>query len=385
MKNVVYADNNATTKIAPEVFEAMKPFLTTQYGNPSSMHSFGGSVAKYIEEAREKVAGLVGASDSSEIVFTGCGTESDNTAIISTLNSYPGKKQIITTKVEHPAVLNLCMHLETTGYRVTYLEVDSEGLINLEELEEAISDETVLISIMYANNETGVIFPVREAAEIAHSRGIIFHTDAVQAAGKLDFNLSRLPVDLLSLSAHKIHGPKGVGALYVKKGTRFSPFIVGGHQERSRRGGTENVASIVGFGAAAELEKKNRKIDSAKIKNLRDKLEDYILKNIPKTRLNGHRQKRLPNTSNISFENVEGESILLLLDEKNIAASSGSACTSGSLTPSHVLKSMGTPASFIQGSVRFSLSRYNNKEEIDYMNKNISEIIQRLRDISPFA
>ncbi len=385
MKNVVYLDNNATTRVAPEVFEAMRPFLTDQYGNPSSMHDFGGKVAKHIEQARERVADLIGASNPSEIIFTGCGTESDNTAIFSTLKSYPDKKHIITTRVEHPAVLNLCKHLETTGYRVTYLDVDSRGLIDTGKLEDAIEEDTALISVMYANNETGVIFPVDEIGKIARSKNIPFHTDAVQAAGKISFGMDQLEADFLSLSGHKIHGPKGVGALYVRKGSRFSPFIIGGHQENNRRGGTENVASIVGFGAAAQLAKKKIKEELTKVKALRGRLENYILKNVSNTRINGDKEKRLPNTSNISFEFVEGEAILLLLDEKNIAASSGSACTSGSLAPSHVLKSMGVPPTFIQGSVRFSLSRYNTEEEIDYLNKTIPEIMERLRKISPFG
>lgn len=385
MEKIIYVDNNATTKVAPEVFEAMRPFLTTEYGNPSSMHNFGGSVAKYIDQARAKVADLIGASNSSEIIFTSCGTESDNTAINSVLKSYPDKKHIITTKVEHPAVLNLCKYLETVGYRITYLDVGPDGLLDINELKSAIDHDTVLISIMHANNETGVIFPVDEIAEVARVREIAFHTDAVQTVGKIPIKMTELPVDFLSLSGHKIHGPKGVGALYVRKGTRFSPFMVGGHQENGRRGGTENVASIVGLGVAAEIAKKNIKNEATKVKALRDKLENYILENVPNTKVNGNRQSRLPNTSNVGFEFIEGEAILLKLDEKNIAASSGSACTSGSLTPSHVLKSMGIPFTFIQGSVRFSLSRYNTEEEIDYINKNVPAIMENLRKISPFG
>ncbi len=385
MEKIIYVDSNATTKVAPEVFEAMRPFLTTEYGNPSSMHNFGGSVAKYIDQARAKVADLIGASNPAEIIFTSCGTESDNTAISSILKSYPDKKHIITTKVEHPAVLNLCKYLETVGYRITYLDVGPDGLLDINELKSAIDHDTVLISIMHANNETGVIFPVDEIAEIARVREIAFHTDAVQTVGKIPIKMTELPVDFLSLSGHKIHGPKGVGALYVRKGTRFSPFMVGGHQENGRRGGTENVASIVGLGVAAEIAKKNIKNEATKVKALRDKLENYILENVPNTKVNGNRQSRLPNTSNVGFEFIEGEAILLKLDEKNIAASSGSACTSGSLTPSHVLKSMGIPFTFIQGSVRFSLSRYNTEEEIDYINKNVPAIMENLRKISPFG
>lgn len=381
----VYADNNATTMTAPEVFEAMKPFLKERYGNPSSMHTFGGEVRKDIENARQSVAGLLGADSPSEIIFTSCGTESDNAAIIGALRSYPEKRHIITTKVEHAAVLNLCRYLETAGYRVTYLDVDTEGMIDLNELKSAIDHETALISIMYANNETGVIFPVEDIAEIAGQRGVVFHTDAVQAAGKVPFNLTKLPVDLLAMSGHKIHAPKGVGALYVRKGTKFTPFLIGGHQEHGRRGGTENVASIVGLGVACELAKKNIEEENARVKKLRDKLESAILKTVSDSRINGHKENRLPNTCNISFEFIEGEAILLKLDEKGIAASSGSACASGSLTPSHVLRAMGIPFTFIQGSIRFSLSRYNTESEIDYIINELPSVIKTLRNISPYG
>jgi len=380
----VYVDNNATSQVAPEAFEAMKPFLTDNYGNPSSMHTFGGRIQKEVEKARALVADLLGASDPKEIIFTSCGTESDNTAIISTLRSYPEKKHIVTTKVEHPAVLNLCKYLETVGYRVTYLSVNGEGLLDPNELKSAIGQDTALISIMYANNETGVVFPMDDIAEIVRTRNLILHTDAVQALGKIPFKVTELPVDLLSLSGHKIHAPKGVGALYVRRGTRFTPFMIGGHQEQSRRGGTENVASIVGLGAACQLAKKTFKEDVANVKKLRDRLEDAILEKIPHTKINGSKKNRLPNTSNIGFEFIEGESILLMLDEKNIAASSGSACTSGSLTPSHVLRTMGIPFTYIQGSVRFSLSRYNDDRDIDYIIKELPPIVERLRDISPY-
>ncbi len=382
---IVYADNNATTMVAPEVFEAMRPFLTDEYGNPSSMYTFGGKVHNDIQASRESVADLIGAGDPSEIIFTGCGTESDNTAIISTLRSYPEKRHIITTRVEHPAVLNLCRYLETGGYRVTYLNVDVEGMIDLNELRSAIDDDTVVISIMYANNETGVVFPVEEIAEIARVRGVVFHTDAVQAVGKIPFKMTELPVDLLSLSGHKLHAPKGVGVLYVRKGTRFTPFMIGGHQEDSRRGGTENVASIVGLGKACRLAKKSIEGERTRIKDLRDRLENAILEKVPNTRVNGRREKRLPNTSNIGFEFVEGESILLRLDEKKIAASSGSACTSGSLSASHVLRAMGIPFTFVQGSIRFSLSRYNNAKDIDHIIKHLPPIIENLREISPYG
>jgi len=381
---VVYVDNNATTKVASEVFEAMKPYLTDEYGNPSSMHTFGGRIRREIDRAREKVADLLGASDSSEIMFASCGTESDNTAIMSTLRSYPEKKGIITTKVEHPAVLNLCQYLETIGYRVTYLDVDNEGMIDLSELESSINQDTAIVSIMYANNETGVIFPIEEIAEIARARGVVFHTDAVQAVGKIPFKLAELPIDLLSLSGHKLHAPKGIGALYVSKGTRFTSFLIGGHQEHGRRGGTENVASIVGLGRACQLAKESMKEKRTRIEGLRNRLENTFLQKIPNIRVNGNREKRLPNTSNIGFQFIEGEAILLMLDEKDIAASSGSACASGSLAPSHVLKAMGVPLTFIQGSIRFSLSRYNDENDIDYIIEHLPPIIRRLREISPY-
>ena len=381
----VYVDNNATTMVAPEVFEAMRPYLKDKYGNPSSMHTFGGRIRSDIDRARESILELLGASDPSEIIFTSCGTESDNTAIMSTLRSYPEKRHIITTKVEHPAVLNLCKYLETTGYRVTYLSVDNQGLLDLNELKSSIDEDTAIISIMYANNETGVVFPIEEIAEIARTREVVLHTDAVQAVGKIPFKLTELPVDLLALSGHKLHAPKGIGALYVRKGTRFNPFLMGGHQEHGRRGGTENVASMVGLGVACQLAKKSIKDEITRVKKLRDKLENTLLKKISNTKVNGNRENRLPNTSNISFEFVEGEAILLKLDEKNIAASSGSACTSGSLTPSHVLRTMGIPFTFIQGSVRFSLSRYNTDSDIDYIIKHMLTIIEQLREISPYG
>jgi len=383
--SVVYLDNNATTAVAPEVFEAMRPFLTDDYGNPSSMHTFGGKIHHNIEEAREKVADLVGANEPSEIIFTSCGTESDNAAIIGTLRSYPEKRHIITTKVEHAAVLNLCRYLETVGYRLTYLDIDQEGMIDLNQLRGSIDKDTVIISIMYANNETGVIFPMEEIAEIARLRNVVLHTDAVQAAGKIPFKLTELPVDLLSLSGHKLHAPKGVAALYVRHGTKFTPFLIGGHQEHSRRGGTENVASIVGLGVACELAKQAMSDEMSRVRSLRDKLESAILEKIPHSRVNGNRERRLPNTTNIGFEFVEGEAVLLKLDEKNIAASSGSACTSGELASSHVLRAMGVPFTFIQGSIRFSLSRYTTDQEIDYVIEQMPSVIGGLREISPFG
>ncbi|MFA6280973.1 MAG: cysteine desulfurase NifS [Candidatus Omnitrophota bacterium] len=385
MTKVIYLDNNATTAVALEVFEAMKPFLTEEYGNPSSMHTFGGKIRKNIDASRQAVCDLLGANDPSEIIFTSCGTESDNTAIIGTLRSYPEKKHIITTKVEHPAVLSLARYLETQGYRLTYLDVDEGGMLDLNELKSAIDNDTVLISIMHANNETGVIFPIEEIAEIARMRNIAFHTDAVQSVGKIPFKLNQIPIDILSLSGHKLHAPKGIGALYVRKGTKFSPFLIGGHQELNRRGGTENVASIVGLGVACELAKRNLEDENTRVRKLRDKLENAIVEKISNVRVNGNKNSRLPNTSNIGFEFIEGESILLKLDEKGIAASSGSACTSGSLMPSHVLRAMGIPFTFIQGSIRFSLSCYNKEEEIDQVIEWLPAIIKNLRDISPFT
>jgi len=381
---VIYLDNNATTRTAPEAAEAMKPFFTEAYGNPSSMHFFGGGVQKHLDEGRRQIAALIGALPE-EIVFTSCGTESDSTAIWSALRAYPDKKHIITTKVEHPGVLNVCKFLETQGYRVTYLPVDSEGRLNLEELQLAVTPETAIVSIMWANNETGVIFPVEEAARIVHAKGALFHTDAVQAVGKFPINLKDTKIDMLSLSGHKLHAPKGIGVLYVKKGARFSPFLMGGHQEKGRRAGTENVPYIVGLGKAAELALKNMEKENAYVKGLRDRLQDGLVKAIPNTRVNGGGADRLPNTANISFEYVEGESILIMLSEKGICASSGSACTSGSLEPSHVMAAMAVPQTYAHGSIRFSFSIYNTEEDVDAVLKELPPIIERLRAISPFA
>jgi cysteine desulfurase len=379
----VYVDNNATTRVAPEVLEEMMPYFSELYGNPSSMHFFGGQVQKKANEAREKVADLLGA-DPSEIVFTSCGTESDNAAILGTLDSYPEKRHFLTTRVEHPAVNNLCSYLGRKGYRVTELSVDREGRLDLDELKESITEGTALVSIMYANNETGVIFPIEESGEIVKARGIPFHTDAVQAVGKIPMNMKKSTVDMLSISGHKLHAPKGIGVLYIRKGTKFSPFLIGGHQEKGRRGGTENVPYIIGLGKACELAKKNLDEENTRVKALRDYLEAKLLEKIPNTLVNGDRKNRLPNTVSVSFEYVEGESILLLLSDLGICASSGSACTSGSLEPSHVLRAMGVPFTAAHGSIRFSLSVYNTKEEMDYVIEHLPPIIQRLRDISPF-
>jgi cysteine desulfurase len=380
---VIYTDNNATTQVASEVLEEMLPYFHDLYGNPSSMHSFGGQVAVKLTEARGKVADLVGATPD-EIIFTSCGTESDNTAIKAAIESNPGKKHIVTTRVEHPAVKNLGEYLSKRGYRVTFLPVDRQGRLGLEYLQKSLSDDTAIISIMWANNETGVVFPVGEIAEMARDRGIVFHSDAVQAVGKIPVDVREVPVDMLSLSGHKIHGPKGIGALYVRKGTKFSPLLMGGHQEGGRRGGTENVASIVGLGKACELAVEHLKGQNEHVKYLRDKLERQILKEIPNALVNGDRDNRLPNTTNISFEYVEGEAILLMMNEFGISASSGSACTSGSLEPSHVLRAMGVPFTAAHGSIRFSLSVYNTEEEIDFIIEKLPPIIERLRSLSPF-
>ena len=380
---VVYVDNNATSRVAPEVLEAMLPYFKEYYGNPSSMHVFGGQVGTKVNEAREKVADVLGA-DPSEIIFTSCGTESDNAAILGALDSYPEKRHLITTRVEHPAIGNLCAYLGRKGYRITELSVDREGRMDLDELRESITEETALVTIMYANNETGVVFPIEEIGEIVKEKGIPFHTDAVQAVGKIPIDLRKLKIDMLSLSGHKLHAPKGIGVLFIRKGTRFSPFIIGGHQEKGRRGGTENVPYIIGMGKAFELAKAHLEEENTRVKALRDYLEEKILEKIPNTLVNGDSVHRLPNTVSVSFEYVEGESILLLLSGLGICASSGSACTSGSLEPSHVLRAMGVPFTAAHGSIRFSLSIYNTKEEMDYIIQHLPAVIERLRDISPF-
>jgi len=381
----LYLDNNATTRVAPEVVEAMQPFFGELYGNASSMHSFGGQVRKHVERAREQMAALLGA-DPSEIVFTSCGTESDNAALRGTLEALAGRKRhVITTRVEHPAVLSTCRYLGSNGYRVTELPVDREGLLDLQMLDDCITDDTALVSVMWANNETGVIFPVGAIGEICRRKGVTFHTDAVQVVGKLPIDLSQAPVDLLALSGHKLHAPKGVGVLYVRKGTRLAPFMLGGHQEGGRRAGTENVPYIVGLGAAAELAAKHMKEEVTRVRALRDRLEEGILATCPDAHVNGHRDRRLPNTANISFEFIEGESILMDLDALGVCASSGSACTSGSLEPSHVLRAMGVPFTAAHGSIRFSLSRYNTQEEIDFVVEHMPGIVHRLRALSPFV
>jgi cysteine desulfurase len=364
------------------VVEAMLPFLTESYGNPSSIHRFGSQVGARIAAARAQVAALIGASDPVEVIFTGSGTEGDNAAIRGMLEAQPDKRHIVTTQVEHSAVLGLCQNLEKKGYRVTWLGVDTNGALDLAELRAALSDDTAVVSIMWANNETGVIFPIEEIGAVVRAKGIPFHVDAVQAAGKLAVNVKDLPVDLLTISGHKFYAAKGIGALYVRRGITFSPLLIGGHQERNRRAGTENVAGIIGMGKAAEIALDRMAEDSVRIGRLRDLLESLLLESCPDSRINGSRQNRLPNTANISFRYLEGESILVLLDQQGICASTGSACTAGSSEPSHVLRAMKVPADWLQGAVRFSLGRFNTEDEIRYVNEKVPGIVQRLRGLS---
>lgn len=380
----IYADNNATTRVDEAVFEEMRPYFCELYGNPSSMHFFGGQVQRKIDEARNRTAALLGAQPE-EIIFNACGTESNNTAIRSALEALPERRHIITTRVEHPAVLTPCRNLGKKGYRVTELSVDGEGRLDLNELRAAVDEDTAIVSIMYANNETGVVFPVEEAAAIVKAKGALFHTDAVQAVGKIPLNMAASKVDMLSLSGHKLHAPKGVGAMYVRKGVPFRPFMVGGHQERSRRAGTENTAGIIALGKACELAGQYLEDENTRVKAMRDRLEAEILRLVPNVRVNGGAAQRLPNTCSVAFEYVEGEAILLLMSEKGICASSGSACTSGSLEPSHVLRAMGVPFTCAHGSIRFSLSRYTTDQEIDAIISEIPPIIERLRELSPFG
>jgi cysteine desulfurase len=377
-----YFDNNATTQVAPEVLAAMTPFLTEFWGNPSSAYTFGHQLVKQLEEAREKVAALIQA-EPREIVFTSCGTESNNAAIHSALVTHPEKRHVLTTAVEHSSNISFCEFLQTHGHTVTFLPVESDGSLDLHLLEKSIRTDTAIVSVMWANNETGVIFPIEEIAAICRSKGVLFHTDAVQAAGKLKIDVKEFGVDSLSLSAHKLHAPKGIGLLYVKRRTKYQPYVIGGTQERGRRGGTENVASIVGFGRAAELAMENMAEENTRVRGLRDKMENQILGRIPGTIRNGAKETRLPSTSNIAFDKVEAEGILLLLDQVGICASSGSACATGSLDPSHVLLALGCSNARARGSVRFSLSRYNTEAEVDYLLKHLPGIITRLRANAP--
>ena len=382
----IYLDNNATTRCAPEVVEAMLPFFTERYGNASSMHTFGGENRHAIDGAREQVARFIGAEYPDEIIFTSCATESDNTAVYSAVHAFPTKKHLITSAVEHPAIMEPYKQLELQGWRIDHIGVDEQGHFDMEQFKRVIDDQTALVSVMWANSETGVIFPIKEIAAIAHAHGALMHTDAVQAVGKIPVNVQEAGVDMLSLSAHKFHGPKGVGALYVRRGTRFIPFMQGGHQEKQRRAGTENVPYIIGLGKAAELAQK-RLADGtpAKISALRDRLEKGIVSTIADVKINGDPACRVPNTTNISFGYIEGESILMYLNDFGICASSGSACTSGSLEPSHVLRAMKVPFEFAHGSIRFSLSDMTTQEEVDKVLKELPAIIERLRKISPFS
>ena len=379
----VYLDNNATTRVAPEVVEAMLPYFSEFYGNPSSMHSFGGNLGIKVREARAHIAALLGAQPE-EILLTSGGTESDVTAIHAALAAHPHKRHIVTSRVEHPAIKNLFEQYGKDGYRVSFIPVDREGRIDTAELFGCLSEDTAVVSMMWANNETGVLFPVDEVAAELQARGIVFHTDAVQAVGKVAVDLTRTGVDLLSLSGHKLHGPKGIGALYIRKGTKFKPLMVGGHQEQGRRAGTENVPGIIGLGKACELAAGYLDDIDTRVRALRDRLENALLEAVPHAMVNGDRTNRLPNTTSIAFEYVEGEAILLMMNEDGIAASSGSACTSGSLEPSHVLRAMGIPFTAAHGSIRFSLSHYTTAEEIDYVIAKMPPIIERLRQMSPF-
>ncbi len=384
MNPLIYLDNNATTRVAPEVKEAMLPFFDELWGNPSSMHNFGGQVMLYVEEAREKIAALINA-DPSEIVFTSCGTESNNAAIYGVAEILGDGAKIITSRVEHPAVLGPCRHFRQHGYDVVELPVDGVGQLDLAALREALYGGPSLVSLMWANNETGTIFPISEIAEIVKSVGGVLHTDAVQAVGKLPIDVQKIPVDLLSLSGHKLYAPKGIGVLYVRRGTRLQTFLIGGHQENGRRGGTENVPYIVGLGKAAELAMAGIAEEEHRVAALRDKLEAGLLATCPDSRVNGDRRNRLPNTLNISFEYIEGEAILYHMSDLGICAASGSACSSGSLEPSHVIRAMGVPFTAVHGSIRFSLSRYTTDADIDYVLKHLPAIIAKLRAMSPFV
>lgn len=379
----IYLDNNATTRLDPMVLEAMMPFMTDHYGNPSSIHGFGEPVRKGIERAREQVAALLGAAHDSEIIFTSCATEANSTAILSAVEALPERKEIITSVVEHPAILEVCEHLERRGYTIHRLPVDSQGRLDLDHYQSLLSENVALVSVMWANNETGTVFPVQTMATMAKEKGVLFHTDGVQAVGKFPIHLASSDIDMLSFSGHKIHAPKGVGALYVKRGSRFRPLLRGGHQERGRRAGTENAAGIVGLGMACELAEVHMPM-MTHLAELRDELQAGLLAKVPCSIVTGDVANRTPNTLNIAFEYIEGEAILLMLNQLGIAASSGSACTSGSLEPSHVMRAMSIPYTAAHGSVRFSLSRYTRQKEIDYVLEKLPPVIERLRSLSPY-
>ncbi len=381
----VYLDNNATTRVDPEVVQAMLPFFTEQFGNASSMHAFGAAVGDAMRTARKQVQELIGAEFDHEIIFTSGGTESDNSAILSALETQVGRDEIITTMVEHPGILSLCDHLaKTRGITVHKIGVDSMGRLDIEAYRKALGPKTAIVSMMWANNETGTLFPVDLLAELAHEAGALFHTDAVQAVGKIAIDIKSTEIDMLSLSGHKLHAPKGIGALYVRKGVRFRPMIRGGHQERGRRAGTENVPAVIGLGKASELALKHMADEQTRVKALRDRLEKGLLQQVGNSFVTGDPTNRLPNTCNIAFEYIEGEAILLLLNKAGIAASSGSACTSGSLEPSHVLRAMKVPYTAAHGAIRFSFCRDNGEADVDQVLEAVPAIIAKLRELSPF-
>lgn len=383
MDKLIYMDHAATTPVKAEVFEAMRPYFTEIYSNASSIYSFAGQATRAVDAARDTIAAFLGAK-AKEIYFTGGGSESDNWALKAVALAYEKKgRHIITSKIEHHAILHTCEYLEKLGYEITYLDVDENGVVDLEQLKNAIREDTILISIMFANNEIGTIQPIKEIGQIAHERGVLFHTDAVQAYGHVDIKVDEMQIDLLSASAHKINGPKGVGLLYVREGVKIGSFIHGGSQERGRRAGTINTPGIVGFGVATKIAEDTLKERYEAEKNLRDYLIDRVLEEIPYTKLNGHRTKRLSNNVNFSFRFIEGESLLILLDQNRICGSSGSACTSGALDPSHVLLAIGLPHEIAHGSLRLTLSEDNSKEEVDYVVEKLKDIIQRLRSMSP--
>jgi len=380
----IYFDNNATTMVDPQIVQDMLPYFTEQFGNPSSIHEFGNKVGFALKKARKQIQNLLGANHDSEIIFTSCGTESDSTAILSAIKAQPERNEIITTVVEHPAVLSLCEYLEKEGYKVHYLKVDKKGRLDLDEYKSLLSDKVAIVSVMWANNESGTLFPVVEMAEMANAAGVMFHTDAVQAVGKIPLDIKNTKIDMLSLSGHKLHAPKGIGVLYLRRGVRFRPLLRGGHQERGRRAGTENSTSIIGLGRAAEMALEHIEFENTTVKAMRDRLEQGILEAVPHCFVTGDPDNRLPNTANIAFEYVEGEAILMLLNKKGIAASSGSACTSGSLEPSHVMRAMDIPYTAAHGSIRFSLSRYNTMEEVEKVIAVVPDIIAQLRKLSPY-
>lgn len=380
----IYLDNNATTKVDPMAVDAMLPLFSQQFGNPSSIHSFGDQVGAKLKVARRQIADLIGALHESEVIFTSCATESTTTAIYSALKVHADRKEIITTTVEHPATLDVCEQLEREGYTIHRLKVNKKGQLDLQEYNRLLSDKVALVTVMWANNETGTLFPVPEMAKLAHEKGVMFHTDAVQVIGKIPVDVQDTDIDMLSFSGHKLHAPKGIGALYVRRGIRYRPLLRGGHQERGRRAGTENSASIVAFGIAAEQAELHLDTMNGKVRALRDMLEQGILAQVPHSFVTGDPDNRVANTSNIAFEYVEGEAILMFLNQAGIAASSGSACTSGSLEPSHVMQAMDIPFTAAHGTIRFSLSRYTTEKDIEKVIAAVPEIIEKLRAFSPY-